>query len=1135
MKLKTCCAAILAAVSMAVCISAEAAWRYTTDGGTTWTEKGTSVLSGYPFSSTLTTGDVGQNVVELMSDCTFGADLEVHANLTVRSYPDTEYVLTRTADDKQFNVKKAVTLTLEGFVLDGGAVWSSQNLTDVTSTGYSGTIGYMGVNGASMKLGRHLTVRNVRMTKNAAFAFKNIIKNCQCEIDGATITDCRGIYELFRAGHMNWDDTPEYVSTRTVLLKSGEITRCANMSTTGNSYDQRRGLIAASMGGVVRMTGGSIHDNAGTGAMICERGGNSDPATQVHLKGGDVVNNVVDDSVGEAASSSTCGGFFANADWSRTLVFVGGDFVCTNNVATGNVKTDMLLYLCGDSSPLKMDMPLLPRASLGVRLWLSKIYAAEECAAEIASAANIFNAENTAQVATQKGETLELAFAAGTDPQPTGLAGAVVTLDKTVFEYTGFPRYPDVLSVTLGDTALVAGTDYEFSVADNTAVGTGRVIVKGRGNYGGIVEVPFQIAKNDFREAVVTDVAATYTTASVDPVPRVYVDGVLLKEGRDYACVVTRDGAEGTVVISGRGTYHGEKTMTFEIVPATALSSVPATTLASGYYRTGATLPKVVPTLTAGDGTTLVEGVDFTVSYSRSDAGVVTCMLTAVANSVYSGSRTFTYQDLGAIPSGACWRFSSDGEQTWTLGTEPVAGTIEGGTLELLDDQTFAEDLVFKGTNIVRSAPGATFRLTRSGTKAIKPFDLATSVTFENVTLDGGAVWANPEVLTDASVTAGSEASLIIVKGVVRLGAGAVIENVLPHSRVAATQFDAVVSLPDAGTSDAAGEHSEFVLDGGIIRNCRGAAPVIAAKADYNWVRVLSGEITLCWNGLSQINGSGKCSYSGMIAMYGSSRLYMTGGRIHHNKAGIVGAVLLCGVAGSSQKCEFYFYGGEITDNEATKIDSAGAWKSAQSGGVFVNTWEDNCVRTYLHGTPVLQNNLKAVSGSDPVEDNFTASSGYPESCSFVDGSFGGTAYVCWDVQPYGIKPATVSVEGTWDSASVAHIANDADRTKVAQVDGTTLKWVTGSVPQPTALTADDVVITGLAEAYPSNPNGVFPRPQVALTDGTILKEGVDFDFAWSKVSKKQGLLTIVFKGSYSGCVEATYAIKSRGLAIIVR
>lgn len=95
-------------------------------------------------------------------------------------------------------------------------------------------------------------------------------------------------------------------------------------------------------------------------------------------------------------------------------------------------------------------------------------------------------------------------------------SAAVVTLAATSFTETGSAIEPDVTSVKLGDVTLVEGTDYTITYEDNTAVGTGKVVITFTGNYTGSVEVNFTIAAAPTSETP-SENPSSQPTTSVPP------------------------------------------------------------------------------------------------------------------------------------------------------------------------------------------------------------------------------------------------------------------------------------------------------------------------------------------------------------------------------------------------------------------------------------------------------------------------------------------------------------------------------------------------------------------------------------------------------------------------------------------
>ena len=82
--------------------------------------------------------------------------------------------------------------------------------------------------------------------------------------------------------------------------------------------------------------------------------------------------------------------------------------------------------------------------------------------------------------------------------------------------YTGAALKPAV-TVYLGQTKLIEGTDYTVGYADNTDAGTATVTVKGMGNYAGTVKTTFKIAARSISAAKITVADQVYTGAPLTP------------------------------------------------------------------------------------------------------------------------------------------------------------------------------------------------------------------------------------------------------------------------------------------------------------------------------------------------------------------------------------------------------------------------------------------------------------------------------------------------------------------------------------------------------------------------------------------------------------------------------------------
>ena len=221
--------------------------------------------------------------------------------------------------------------------------------------------------------------------------------------------------------------------------------------------------------------------------------------------------------------------------------------------------------------------------------------------------------------------------------------------------------------------------------------------------------------------------------------------------------------------------------------------------------------------------------------------------------------------------------------------------------------------------------------------------EAGSTLTLENITIDGGAVWAY-EVSEDEP----TKAEKVINRGSVNTGVVA-SANVIENSGTVIIGELAVIENNDGGVAVNAKNGSTTTISGGEIRNITAGAGSAVLAGDTNTTALIemndgkiSGNITgggVFWHrGPAIVDGGEICNnYStgsaGIFRMATGNNLRVTinGGKIHHNEANGAGGVIY-----SYGKAIIEINGGEISDNKAT--DGGAIYGSAaKSSSLVIN------------------------------------------------------------------------------------------------------------------------------------------------------------------------------------------------------
>ena len=160
------------------------------------------------------------------------------------------------------------------------------------------------------------------------------------------------------------------------------------------------------------------------------------------------------------------------------------------------------------------------------------------------------------------------AYNTGAGETSSILNNCEITLDKTVFNYTGEPVQPQV-TVVCNDVTLTQNVDYIVAYTPAGDDGTAEATVYGIGGYTGTASVQFKVNKLDISGSRL-DLGASsfpYTGSSVTPEPTLTVNGVALAKGVDYTVSYENNSAPGTgsITLTGVNNCTGSIRATFSI------------------------------------------------------------------------------------------------------------------------------------------------------------------------------------------------------------------------------------------------------------------------------------------------------------------------------------------------------------------------------------------------------------------------------------------------------------------------------------------------------------------------------------------------------------------------------------------
>ena len=330
-----------------------------------------------------------------------------------------------------------------------------------------------------------------------------------------------------------------------------------------------------------------------------------------------------------------------------------------------------------------------------------------------------------------------------------------ISLSQDQYVYDGSSKKP-VVTVAYKGQDLIQNTDYTVTYTNDTGVGDAVVTVTGKGIFAGSKNLNYIIEAIDIGSYKLEIQPDSYIYDGTEKEPEVKVvisettGNKYYLDASNYTVKYENNKNAGTanVTVTGTGNYSGELKGTFEILPRD-IAGATVTTSQKSYGYTGKEIkPEVAVTLS--DGTGLIFGTDYTVSYEdNTDIGTATVNVTGRGN--YTGKAKGSF-GIGADIKDAEIVLSMDQYIYSGKRNTPKATVVFVGKtlIENVDYTISYEDCIDAGTaRVVVSGEGD------YGGTAEKTFEIAQKdITGANITIPQECYeYVSKEIRPEATVT----------------------------------------------------------------------------------------------------------------------------------------------------------------------------------------------------------------------------------------------------------------------------------------------------------------------------------------------------------------------------------------------
>lgn len=234
------------------------------------------------------------------------------------------------------------------------------------------------------------------------------------------------------------------------------------------------------------------------------------------------------------------------------------------------------------------------------------------------------------------------------------LSSAEVTLGTTNYVYDGTAKKPEVRQVKVGDL-VIPSTDYTVGYSSNTNAGTAIVTISPKTsdpiNLSGSASTTYTISPKSVSDLTITLNATSFAYDGTEQKPTVTVkDGsTTLVENSGYTLIwptASTEVGSYSVTITGTGNYTGSINKTYVINYGTSDDDFTVTITGDYIYNGSALTPSgAAVVVKKGESTTLTAGTDYSLSYRDNiNAGTATVTATGTGNYQFVQTGTFTIQ-----------------------------------------------------------------------------------------------------------------------------------------------------------------------------------------------------------------------------------------------------------------------------------------------------------------------------------------------------------------------------------------------------------------------------------------------------------------------------------------------------------